>query len=185
MQKNNSKKPRQRFMKKLPTTPPPSDFPSDVLKWMKKNAKPKAELKLMQTCKYFLYQKFPYVLVKDSMNGTNEHPSAPTFKFNYRNIHLNKIAIKFWLTGKLAIRTETNFNTLFPKIAVCEIKSLSLLDLCITFEHFNFLTDSGNITTLYLFNAIIKNLNGSNVPLEDILEGLPNLCELQMYVNIV
>uniref|UniRef100_A0A914P736 Uncharacterized protein n=1 Tax=Panagrolaimus davidi TaxID=227884 RepID=A0A914P736_9BILA len=187
MQKKNSKKPCKRFMKKLPTSPPPSDFPSDVLKWMKKNinGKPKAELKLMQICKYFLYQKFPYVHIKGLMNGRNQHPSLPMFEYNYGNVHLNKIAIKFWLTGKLAIRFETNFNILFPKIAVCDITSLSLSELCITFEQFNFLTDSGNITTLDLNNAIVKDMNGSNAPLENILDRLPNLCQLTMYVNIV
>uniref|UniRef100_A0A914Q641 LRR containing protein n=1 Tax=Panagrolaimus davidi TaxID=227884 RepID=A0A914Q641_9BILA len=117
------------------------------------------------------------------MNGTNQHPSAPMFVFNYRHIHLNKIAIKFWLTGKLAIRYETNFNILFPKIAVCEITSLSLSELCITFEQFNFLTDSGNITILVLNNVIVKDMSGSNAPLENILERLPNLSQLRISVN--
>uniref|UniRef100_A0A914PXY2 Uncharacterized protein n=1 Tax=Panagrolaimus davidi TaxID=227884 RepID=A0A914PXY2_9BILA len=39
---------------KIPANPPPSNFPSDVLRWMKKNSpSPGMSLKLMKICKYF------------------------------------------------------------------------------------------------------------------------------------
>lgn len=52
--------------KNIPPSPPPSDFPFDVLKYLKQNVikNSKIALKLMKVCKYLQHHKFHYLIVK-------------------------------------------------------------------------------------------------------------------------
>ena len=84
---------------------PVSSFPSDVLKWMKKNANCKQSWKLTKICKYFK-DKFHVRKMIVKQNGT--------FKLfslwgNFKNLSFDKVPNNLWISEYLEIRG--NFET--------------------------------------------------------------------------
>uniref|UniRef100_A0A914PA15 Uncharacterized protein n=1 Tax=Panagrolaimus davidi TaxID=227884 RepID=A0A914PA15_9BILA len=176
-------------MRKFPTSPPPSDFPSDVLKSIKKNAKPKMAVKLMQICKYFQHQKFPYFIIRtlewNENFGWRYQAMIKSVGVwpNFQTLDLDTLDQKLWIIKALNItHTEDTslINSLIPKLAVCDIYELTLDNQDIKHEHFQILANAGNITYLALKDTFIKDKNGSNVPLEDIFTVVPNVERLNM-----
>uniref|UniRef100_A0AC34FLH2 Uncharacterized protein n=1 Tax=Panagrolaimus sp. ES5 TaxID=591445 RepID=A0AC34FLH2_9BILA len=165
---------------------------------MKKNAKPKMALKLMQLCKYFQHQEFPYFVVK-SLFGKQQfgwqyqalNRKKGVFGGPYQTIDLKSLDKKLWITEELSLlHWEDTLETILidsvlPKLGVCDFQFLSLNFQNITFKQFKILTASGNVTVLSLRNALIRDKNGDNVPLEDILEILPKIQELILYENFI
>uniref|UniRef100_A0A914YVP0 Uncharacterized protein n=1 Tax=Panagrolaimus superbus TaxID=310955 RepID=A0A914YVP0_9BILA len=175
-------------MRKLPTSPPPSEFPSDVLKWMKKSATPKLAFRLMFVCKYFQHQEFPYLIVEGLRGEDDQWNYLPllddTIAFVYEYIDLETTTKKLWITRGLDLTCNDNWAiTLLPKIAVCDIRELNLCYQNITFEELKVLTASKTLTKLNLSNAFIKDENSENVPLEDILEAIPEIESVGIRIN--
>uniref|UniRef100_A0AC34FCT7 Uncharacterized protein n=1 Tax=Panagrolaimus sp. ES5 TaxID=591445 RepID=A0AC34FCT7_9BILA len=167
-------------MKELPTSPPESDFPSDVLKWAKKNAAPKMALKLMQICKYF---QFPYFVINTLEGNYGGWRYRQEDSYSYRNIDIKNLSKKLWVTRKLGFWNNNVLIPLLPKIAVSDFYFLSLKNQNITFNEFKFLTAAGNVTEVFLYDSLIKDESDHNVPLEDILECLPKIEKLRMYAH--
>ena len=74
-------------------------FPTDVLKWMKNNAKPGMALKLMQICKYFQHKEFPYFVIKNIFVDPNfcKYTTLNDQKFDSENLDITTTK-KFWIT---------------------------------------------------------------------------------------
>uniref|UniRef100_A0A914PZ25 F-box domain-containing protein n=1 Tax=Panagrolaimus davidi TaxID=227884 RepID=A0A914PZ25_9BILA len=157
---------------------PLSDFPSDVLKWMKINAKPKMLLKLMKCCKYFQhFPEFPFFVVK-KFHTINNWVETLNGKFlTYEGERgFEKINKKLWITDILAISGQANiFSSIFPKIALCDVYKLSIYGQKLSFDEFKFLTCSGNVKHLDITKTFINHENGDPVFIDSILKCVPNV----------
>uniref|UniRef100_A0AC34F6N0 Uncharacterized protein n=1 Tax=Panagrolaimus sp. ES5 TaxID=591445 RepID=A0AC34F6N0_9BILA len=171
------------FIPLLIIHPPSSDFPSDVLKWMKINAKPKMALKLMQCHKYFQHPEFPYSIIEDVeyyFDGYEQYFSALDAEYlNDDELFesIKNITKNLWIThGISLIEVPTSIiSCLIPKIAVCDISKLDLVNQQLSINEFKFLTASGRIKVLDFYNTSVKNENGEPVFVDEYFEFLPNV----------
>uniref|UniRef100_A0AC35ET35 F-box domain-containing protein n=1 Tax=Panagrolaimus sp. PS1159 TaxID=55785 RepID=A0AC35ET35_9BILA len=155
---------------------PSSDFPSDVLEWMKINANPKMLFKLMKCCKYFQhFPEFPYFVVKEFHMINNWVFKTLDGKFlTYEGEQeFEKINKKLWITHSLSISGQ--ISSIFPKIAVCDFQKLSISDQKLSFDEFKFLTCSGNVKYLGITKTLISYENGDPVYIDSILKCVPNV----------
>uniref|UniRef100_A0AC34G0Q4 Uncharacterized protein n=1 Tax=Panagrolaimus sp. ES5 TaxID=591445 RepID=A0AC34G0Q4_9BILA len=134
---------------------PASDFPSDILKWMKKDAKPKMALKLMKCHKYFQHQQFPYFVVK-SIACYDGQDILEVRSFYYR---------KYYYKG----------------LEVCDIKRLTLRDQELLIDEFKFLASSGTVESLVFYATTIKKENGDIIFFDQLLEFLPNVENIRVF----
>uniref|UniRef100_A0A914P5E2 Uncharacterized protein n=1 Tax=Panagrolaimus davidi TaxID=227884 RepID=A0A914P5E2_9BILA len=154
-------------------------FPTDVLKWMKANAKHRISLKLMQICKYFQHKEFPYFVIK-KIYGDDE-------VWNYRTldgqIYHNFVDISkpIWITDAITLMSSKVLPILLSKVVVCDIKILNLsIFSCLQWNEFKFLTASGKIEIFTLEATKILDAEGNQACLEELLKCLPNVKTLQM-----
>jgi hypothetical protein len=187
LKRRNAKKLPERIpknAKNLPVSPPSSNFPSDILKWMKENSKPKTALKLMQICKYFQHPEFPYFVMRQLQGSVSYGWRYQPLLFEiYENLDFESCQNKLWITEELHIfdnHKSKMLLSLLPKIAVCDVLILHLIVNNITFEQFKLLTAAGNVLELLLQETIIKNENDEIIPLENIFDDLPNLHKLAL-----
>uniref|UniRef100_A0AC34G558 Uncharacterized protein n=1 Tax=Panagrolaimus sp. ES5 TaxID=591445 RepID=A0AC34G558_9BILA len=161
------------MMKIIPFSPPPSNFPPDVLKWIKENANPKTAPKTMQICKYFQYPDFFAVKTMEGNDQGWRYRSR--LDINNRNMDLQALTSKIWITEELVICSEMALIFLLPKI---RIYSLELTNFDIPFDEFKILTAAGKIRTLKLKGIFVIDENGDDVPMEDILKEVPKIEDL-------
>uniref|UniRef100_A0A914Q472 F-box domain-containing protein n=1 Tax=Panagrolaimus davidi TaxID=227884 RepID=A0A914Q472_9BILA len=169
---------------------PLSDLPSDVLKWMKINAKPKMLLKLMKCCKYFQhFPEFPYFVVKEVQYGFKRdnwlfQTLDGKMHFYEGTQGIENIEKKLWITEILVLSVFSNLaSCVIPKISVCDIKSLSLQFQNLAFNEFKFLTASGNVIDLFLRESTIKYENDEQVFIDSIFKCVPNVETFNYFNN--
>uniref|UniRef100_A0A914PSB4 FBD domain-containing protein n=1 Tax=Panagrolaimus davidi TaxID=227884 RepID=A0A914PSB4_9BILA len=178
---------------KIPCGNPSNDFPSDVLKHIRNNAIPEQTLKLMKVCKYFLYKKFPlnYVANIDGFSNFGQ----PTLEYyqkvgnnfvKFEVVSLNDIPNNLCIGGEMELRNHLNFViSLIPKIFACELKCLIFYYLTnIEYAHFKLLTLFGKVEKLALIESTIIYNNGEIVPYENLLDHVPVLQRLKLFVFI-
>jgi hypothetical protein len=176
--------------KRIISYPPASSFPTDVLKYIKKNATPGQALKFMHVCKYFCYQKFPFYPVKYVIGNYSrfEFPgwllrSIPENNLQYFD-KIKNVPPNLWVTEWLEIFNETRvIYDLMPKIAYCECSSLILKNQILRFDDYVMLTKAGKVDNLYFCNTHIKFDNGKIVPFERLLETLKNVTTIKFENN--
>uniref|UniRef100_A0AC34G1X3 Uncharacterized protein n=1 Tax=Panagrolaimus sp. ES5 TaxID=591445 RepID=A0AC34G1X3_9BILA len=168
---------------------PSSDFPTDVFKWIKENAEGKMALKSMKCHKYFQHPDFPYsIILNIAYNDREDKWDVMTLdgkKLVYYGLESIETAFtkKLWLIGSLALLESPNLVTRFiTKIAVCDIKYLTLADQQFSFNDFLFLTSANLITHISLYNTVINDDNGDPIFIDSILKCLPNLTAFIWYV---
>uniref|UniRef100_A0A914PFQ0 Uncharacterized protein n=1 Tax=Panagrolaimus davidi TaxID=227884 RepID=A0A914PFQ0_9BILA len=158
-------------------------FPSDVLKWMKLNAKPQMSLKLMKICKYFQHQQFPYFVIKNLRltYGKFHYYSTLNDESHYcRNIE--EIPNNLWITNLVLAFWPNSLTHLISKISFCEAKKVFLKDENISFDHFEVLVSS--VKQLELKHTKIYDDIVDTVPLEMILESLPSVEDINFVSTI-
>uniref|UniRef100_A0A914R256 Uncharacterized protein n=1 Tax=Panagrolaimus davidi TaxID=227884 RepID=A0A914R256_9BILA len=162
------------------------NFPSDVLKLMKANAKPLMALKLMQVCKYFQHKNFPFQLIKglSKKEGGSWNYSTTENAFcaasTIDNIHHKKF---LFITQYLYLYQRIDpFSSFLSKVAIYQAKSLHFDFQNITFNEFKILTAAGTIETAKIRNTKITDENDKNklAAFEKILECLPKVKELHL-----
>uniref|UniRef100_A0A914QVN0 F-box domain-containing protein n=1 Tax=Panagrolaimus davidi TaxID=227884 RepID=A0A914QVN0_9BILA len=161
---------------------PSSDFPSDILKWMKINANPKMLFTLMKCCKYFQdFPEFPYFVVKEVQYGFKRDnwlfQTLDGKVYFYEGTQgIENIGKKLWITEILVLSAFPKIvSCIIPKIAVCDIKSLSLQFQNLAFNEFKYLTASGNVIDIFLRESTIKYENDEQVFIDLIFKCVPNV----------
>uniref|UniRef100_A0AC34GAW9 Uncharacterized protein n=1 Tax=Panagrolaimus sp. ES5 TaxID=591445 RepID=A0AC34GAW9_9BILA len=164
---------------KIPTYPPSSDFPSDALRWMKYNATlyPRRALKLMQTHKYFIYNEFPYTCIQHLVSPVaddNDEWFIKRLNSEWESdITLDDLPNNIWLTDSLMAFKPNFIPQLFSKIAVYDIKELSLsrqIDYhTFCFSDFKVLASNSlnSIRRLYIERVLIVGEDSKTVPLDE------------------
>lgn len=165
---------------------PNSSLPSDVLRFMKKNASPQQALQLMQIHKFFQFsKKFPYFVVKKL-----EFESDYIWKYQTldNRWHLstgkpsfNNFNEKLWITEKLHLSWHSiNISTIFSKIGVCDVDELVIHSQTLTYNNLKFLIPTRNkIKKLDIksskFMYIDKERMFKFIPVEEIVKLVPNI----------
>uniref|UniRef100_A0AC34F201 Uncharacterized protein n=1 Tax=Panagrolaimus sp. ES5 TaxID=591445 RepID=A0AC34F201_9BILA len=166
-----------------PPPAPSSDFPSDVLKWMKECAKAKMALKLMKCHKYFQHEKFQYFVVEDVSYDENEDEWTLDMSNDKRHVYegLQNIPKMLWITDSIHLYGSISNLTsvIIPKIVVCDITHLHLSSQIIVFDDFKFLTPF--VEYFYFRNTTIKYQNGDTVFLDQLFECLPNVKHIRLW----
>uniref|UniRef100_A0A914PJK7 Uncharacterized protein n=1 Tax=Panagrolaimus davidi TaxID=227884 RepID=A0A914PJK7_9BILA len=152
-------------------------FPTDILKWMKKNANPRTSLKLMKICKYFQHKKFPFTVIKNYNSYDN---SGTFYNLNKRTYDVAKFLghpKNLWLSGTFHYNLDQRsyFSQLIEKCVACDIKCINLTHQIMTFDEYKMLTSGGNVENLWFTQTIVK-----SVSLEDIMKYLPNVVTIYM-----
>uniref|UniRef100_A0AC35EVN6 Uncharacterized protein n=1 Tax=Panagrolaimus sp. PS1159 TaxID=55785 RepID=A0AC35EVN6_9BILA len=163
---------------KLAKSPPISEFPADVLKYMKENATPKQIIKSMNVIKYFLPKKCPFTYFGNENFNEYAFLNENTLLVctpQHIECKLNDIPNNLGISGKLSVWDGRALPKLISKIIVCDIKCLHLYAPRISYSAFKFLTASGKLKELELKKTIVTLKNGFVVPYEILLENTPNL----------
>uniref|UniRef100_A0AC34FTI1 Uncharacterized protein n=1 Tax=Panagrolaimus sp. ES5 TaxID=591445 RepID=A0AC34FTI1_9BILA len=159
-------------------------FPKSFMDYILLNPTSKdGYLKLVKTCKYMFLQN-PILLIDSMEHSKYECEGGRIMLEECLNlcketlIPLNKIAAKFWLYDHLEIRdTDKEKMDLFiSKIFRCEIKVLELQSSTLLFEHFKALCSK---YVEWAKIGKVKYSDGSEVPIEKLIDLLPNVNYLQ------
>uniref|UniRef100_A0A914PUS2 Uncharacterized protein n=1 Tax=Panagrolaimus davidi TaxID=227884 RepID=A0A914PUS2_9BILA len=160
-------------------------LPDSIIYSITKNpSNSKAWQKLIQSCKYFFFKNPNFVIRKLSFhcNGKWEI-SLNKVKIQFSGF--TNISCKFWLTYKFDIcscnSTPETVSSLISRLYRCDVKKLILDEQNISFNEFLFLTS--NVENIKLRHVIVKNEEGSIVPLEKLVKVLPKIKEFEFYDN--
>uniref|UniRef100_A0A914QW14 Uncharacterized protein n=1 Tax=Panagrolaimus davidi TaxID=227884 RepID=A0A914QW14_9BILA len=158
---------------KIPKSPPSCDFPSDVLKHMKKNANPKQAIKLSKLNKYFIQEKCPFIYFGDNIHAHNNSVSFCN-NLEHKNYKINEIPNNLGIGIRFIVHYENLLPQLISKILICDLKRLYInQDAKLFFEDFKFLTSSKSFFELSLHGKVVD--KDEIVPYEILLENVPSL----------
>uniref|UniRef100_A0A914QN89 Uncharacterized protein n=1 Tax=Panagrolaimus davidi TaxID=227884 RepID=A0A914QN89_9BILA len=157
---------------KIPKSPPPSDFPLDVLKHMKKNANPKLVIKLSKLNKYFIHEKCPFIYLGDNVDISND--SVSVWNQGRKNYKINEIPNNLGIGRIFHVYYENLLPQLISKVVICDLKYLYIYtDAKLSFNDFKFLTSSESFFKLGLYGKVVD--EDGIVPYETLLENAPFL----------
>uniref|UniRef100_A0A914QTT3 Uncharacterized protein n=1 Tax=Panagrolaimus davidi TaxID=227884 RepID=A0A914QTT3_9BILA len=166
---------------KIPKYVPSTKFPSDVIKYMKKNAILKQTVKLMKLNKFFLQEKFELFYLGDKTSVYQLNNNSVRISVNGENHYsIDELPNILGVSRYLLIYTDNVLPRLISKIIICDLKYLLLTLLRISFNDFKFLTSSVNFKKLLLNRAIVFSKNDEIVPYECLLDHVPYLQELRL-----
>uniref|UniRef100_A0A914YZU4 Uncharacterized protein n=1 Tax=Panagrolaimus superbus TaxID=310955 RepID=A0A914YZU4_9BILA len=161
-------------------------FPKTVMNYIFANGKPRHYKKLNKTCKYIFikYQRncVDWIHLQEDYVYYDEDPEPkPVFeryKFLTRfekDFALLPSNLMFSSALELNRATTILYKTLMPKIVICNIGSLTMMRSAdFLYDDFKFLTNSGRIQTLNLYDTKIIYPNGDPVEIENILAKVIN-----------
>uniref|UniRef100_A0AC34FKH0 Uncharacterized protein n=1 Tax=Panagrolaimus sp. ES5 TaxID=591445 RepID=A0AC34FKH0_9BILA len=143
-------------------------------------------LKLMQVCKYFRHKEFPYFVVKDITAFDDTFYYTLLNRESHEWESIEEIPEKLWITNSISTDLPPEFkfiSQLVPKIAVCEAKKIILEYENITIDEFKVLCSS-SVKKIKLKRINIDgDENVEVVPLEMILDSVPNVKEAHKSVQ--
>uniref|UniRef100_A0AC34GZ39 DUF38 domain-containing protein n=1 Tax=Panagrolaimus sp. ES5 TaxID=591445 RepID=A0AC34GZ39_9BILA len=159
---------------------PSSDFPSDVLKWMKKDAKGKILYKLMKSNKYFQHSEFPFFAVKFvEYDAWWDNKWIIYTLDGHRLEGLGDTEEVLWITETLRLTELPNLvSRIISATAVFDLKELLFEHQELMFDEFKILTASGNIKCLSFQGTNVKHENGDPVFIDELFEFLSNVQDI-------
>uniref|UniRef100_A0AC35GBX4 F-box domain-containing protein n=1 Tax=Panagrolaimus sp. PS1159 TaxID=55785 RepID=A0AC35GBX4_9BILA len=164
---------------KIPVFP----FPKTIMTYIFDAAKPDHYKKLNQTCKYIFakYQRncVEWIHLEEAYFNS---PQKPVFFEKYKFLtkkeeDFARLSPNLWLMSYLELNHAlTNlYKTLIPKISISSLANLTLKRSAdFLYEDYKFLTASGNIETLDIYDTKIIYSNGEAVEFENILSQVVN-----------
>uniref|UniRef100_A0A914Q1I8 Uncharacterized protein n=1 Tax=Panagrolaimus davidi TaxID=227884 RepID=A0A914Q1I8_9BILA len=173
---------------KIPKWSPASDFPADILKYMKKNATEKQVLKLMKTNKYFIREKCPFIYFGVRVSLTQNFVHQILSDTNVMNYRIEELPNNLGISGALYIQHENLLSQFNSKCIIFDLKCLYFINQWwkiekISYDDFKVLTSSGRLKTLDLGPTIVTSNNGEIVPYESLLDHTPSLRYLYLKYN--
>ena len=143
--------------------------------------------KLIQCCKYF-WLKNPVITLYGfyDVNKLWETREMNGFQNRPQKIHMENFKEKLWIHFNLDISdqlTQSAASSIVPRIYRCDLYLLRLSHQSLTFDEFQIFTSSAILEELHLRETTVKNDDGSIVPIEQLIEPLPELIEFY-YFNV-
>uniref|UniRef100_A0A914PBD0 F-box domain-containing protein n=1 Tax=Panagrolaimus davidi TaxID=227884 RepID=A0A914PBD0_9BILA len=155
-------------------------FPKTIMTYIFDAAEPWHYKKLNKTCKY-IFAKYQRNCVEWIHLVEAYSPQKPAFEkykfYTKKEEDFARLSPNLWLMYYLELnRASTNlYKILIPKISISSLANLTLRRSAdFLYEDYKFLTDSGNIETLDLYDTKIVYSNGEAVELENILSQVVN-----------
>ena len=140
--------------------------------------------KLFKCCKNF-WLKNPVITLKD-LRRSYYDKYWRTNKINgFKEVQMFRIEDveeKLWICQDVVIgdlHDQFLASSLIRKIFRCHLSNLDIKNQILSFDEFRKLTSS--LKAIYLFKTSVKNNDGSMVPIEKLIESLPNLQEFRYY----
>uniref|UniRef100_A0A914P9I6 Uncharacterized protein n=1 Tax=Panagrolaimus davidi TaxID=227884 RepID=A0A914P9I6_9BILA len=157
------------------------DFPTDVLKYMKLNATPRMSVKLMKICKYFKHREFPFFVIKLIKHCFGEWTYITLDNITITTNSLAEIPDNLWITERIIVSIEEiDFTAFINKIIVSDAESIHFVSQTIPFNKFKHLC--ANVKNFNSISSYLKDDDGNDICLDEVLESLPNLEAL--YLNL-
>ena len=164
-------------------------LPEALIYYIAKNPlSPKLYNKLIKCCKYF-WLKHPVL----PLNGLYRYDYGgfwKTYKLNgfqgFQMLKLENFQEKLWIHQEMSVcdhRNRLMASFLIPKIYRCDLNELRLLDQTLSFDELQKLTSSDSMEILCISRTVVKNDDGSIIPIEKLIEVLPKL-QLFIYDNV-
>uniref|UniRef100_A0A914Q4A2 Uncharacterized protein n=1 Tax=Panagrolaimus davidi TaxID=227884 RepID=A0A914Q4A2_9BILA len=157
---------------KIPKSPPSTDFPSDLLKYIKKNAYPKPAIKLSKLNKYFIQEKCPFIYIRENVhiykdNVTFWNPGPKEYK-------IKEIPNNLGIGKTFRVYFENLVPQLISKIVICDLKYLYISPSAkLSFDDFRFLTSSKSFSELSVYGKVVD--KDGIIPYETLLDNVPSL----------
>ena len=162
-------------------------LPAAFVYYMAKNPpSPEVFHKLIRCCKYF-WLKNPVITlnqfglsvydknwITDKINGVEK----------LQLLKIENVKDKLWIHRDLVIHCKYDdflASSLIPKIYRCDLVYLRLEYQTLSFDEFKKFTSSGSLKKLELRETTVKNDDGSIVPIEKLIELLPNLLSFDYF----
>uniref|UniRef100_A0A914RCC5 Uncharacterized protein n=1 Tax=Panagrolaimus davidi TaxID=227884 RepID=A0A914RCC5_9BILA len=153
-------------------------MPDSVIFYIAKNPKtPELYLKMVKTCKYFFVKNPILVIHRLYTNGGK-------WRVNGKPLDLTKYNCKYWITDNI-IASASEFvdknilSPIIPKLYKFDVKRLTLLYQIISFNDLSLLISSAE--TIRFICVIVKHVNRSDVPIEDIIAIAVNAEHVDVY----
>ena len=169
---------------KLTATRQRFSLPQTLVYYIAKNPpSPEFYNKIIKCCKYF-WLKNPVITLNELRHYYNDigilRSETTIGSANIINAQLENVVDKLWIHQKLIVGDEQKqllASSLMPKIYRCDLTSLSLGFQNICFDDFKVFISSGSLEYLGLHKTIVEADDGIIVPIEELIELLPNLQE--------
>uniref|UniRef100_A0A914QB32 Uncharacterized protein n=1 Tax=Panagrolaimus davidi TaxID=227884 RepID=A0A914QB32_9BILA len=173
---------------KIPKWPPKSDFPADILDYMKKNSTEKRTLKLMKTNKYFIRKKCPFIYLGDRVRLTQNLVHQIFSQTNIKSYRIEELPNNLGICGTLYIREKNLLSQFISKCVLYDLKCIFFtnhywINEKFSYDDFNVLTSSGGLEKLGLGNTIVTSNTGRIIPYESLLDHTPALRSLCLEYN--
>ena len=164
-------------------------LPEALVFYMAKNPpSPEVFHILIRCCKYF-WLKNPVITFKDFSCSTY-HKYWRTIKINgfgkYQEFHIENLNEKLWICWHFSVwgdRNQFMASSFIPRIHRCDLNSLMLFNQIVSFDEFQKFISSGSLELLKFYKTIVKNKDGTIVPIEKLIELLPNV-KIIYYENV-
>uniref|UniRef100_A0A914QVN6 Uncharacterized protein n=1 Tax=Panagrolaimus davidi TaxID=227884 RepID=A0A914QVN6_9BILA len=119
---------------------------------------------MVKTCQYFFVKNQIIIIPYLFSNGEWRIRRLP--------YNLTKYNCKYWITDEIGasahgLVNQNIFSPIIPKFYRCDVKSLSLSDLIISFNDLSLIISSAEL--IRFTNVIVKHMDSTDVPLEDII----------------
>ena len=164
-------------------------LPEALIYYIAKNP-PSAKFyeKLIKCCQYF-WLKNP-IITLDGLSWYYRGKYWGTYKMNgfgeRQRFEIENLNEKLWIYQTLSVRNDQNqflASSLIPRIYMCNLTRLYLSDQTLSFDELKKFISPDSLECLDLHKTIVKNDNGTVVPMENLIELLPNLQSFQ-YRNV-
>uniref|UniRef100_A0A914QNL2 DUF38 domain-containing protein n=1 Tax=Panagrolaimus davidi TaxID=227884 RepID=A0A914QNL2_9BILA len=154
-------------------------FPTDVLKWIKANAKPLMAFKLMQVCKYFKHREFPFLVLKGLSKAADGSWNYSLFGQN-KTVYTDTLDIfadkSLWITNGIFLYEKVDpFSSILSKIAVFKGNNLYLRNQSLTIDELKVLASSTSFEFVNIYNTTITDKTNEPIALESLLQILTDV----------
>uniref|UniRef100_A0A914QAG3 Uncharacterized protein n=1 Tax=Panagrolaimus davidi TaxID=227884 RepID=A0A914QAG3_9BILA len=160
-----------------------------VMKYILNNPTGNAWKKLIQTCKYF-FQKYPIIPICSV--ETYDEAEWSRWKADKEVLDLSKCFQNLWLYDRLSVKhvhvyfsnKQKILSNLVSKIEKCDFRKISICSQTLLLEEYQMLTSS-SITGLqiHLKRCTIIYSDGSEVPIDKLIERIYNVTNFDIYCN--
>ena len=166
-------------------------LPEALVFYMSQNPpSPEVFHKLIRCCKYFWLKN--RVISLNSLSCIHDINCWEILKINgsqfqkFQKFKIENFNERLWIHLSLTVFDEGNLlaaASLIPRIDRCDLTFLKLCYQSLTFDEFLKFTLSGSLEELKLDKTIVKNDDGTIVPIEKLIEMFPKLQRFR-YLNL-
>uniref|UniRef100_A0A914Q997 Uncharacterized protein n=1 Tax=Panagrolaimus davidi TaxID=227884 RepID=A0A914Q997_9BILA len=150
-------------------------LPDSIIFYIAKNpSSAKLFQKLVQSCKFFFIKNSIIIIDRSYNHGFFYDRGNKELEAVLEKIQIcENFSCKFWISGDVIGPTSKIISSIIPYIYIVDVKKIHVYGQTVSYN--DFLCFAEYIKNLTSINSNFKNENDSNIPLEQLVEALPNL----------